>query len=88
MDRPTGAEYLDPLPWSDRITPYDKAHFVTYLRLLDAEAAGTSDDDMCRIILDLDPADNPDEAARVLQDHMRRAKWMTKTGYKALLQDA
>jgi hypothetical protein len=30
----------DEVPWADAITPYDEAHFVTYLRLLDAEAEG------------------------------------------------
>jgi hypothetical protein len=78
----------DPLPWSDKITSYDEAHFVTYLRLLDAEAAGTSNDEMCRVILELDPVGEPEKARRVLKDHLRRAKWMTNTGYKVLLQDA
>jgi hypothetical protein len=78
----------DPLPWSERITPYDEEHFVTYLRLLDAEAAGLPDHDMCRIILALDPVRYPEKASRVLSDHMHRAKWMTKIGYKVLLQQS
>src|SRR5487761_1194212 len=30
----------DDVPWSDTITAYDEAHFVVYLRLLDAVADG------------------------------------------------
>ena len=51
----------DDVPWADAITPYDEAHFVTYLRLLDASAAGVSDAEMCRVVLKIDPA-NEDPA--------------------------
>jgi hypothetical protein len=78
----------DPLPWSQQITQYDEEHFVTYLRLLDAEAAGLSEGDMCRTILELDPIRYPEKSSRILRDHMRRAKWMTKRGYKVLLQQS
>jgi hypothetical protein len=88
MDNRTQLELADPLPWSEQITRYDEEHFVTYLRLLDAESAGLPDGYMCRIILELDPVRYPQKASRVLRDHMRRAKWMTKTGYKVLLQQS
>lgn len=32
-------DVADDVPWSENITPYDEAHFITYLRLLDAQAA-------------------------------------------------
>ncbi|UIX77308.1 hypothetical protein [Xanthomonas citri] len=35
-------DVADEVPWSDRISPYDEAHFVTYMRLLDAEADGAN----------------------------------------------
>jgi hypothetical protein len=38
-------------PQSAEISAYDEAHFVTYLRLLDASAAGASEEEMCRLIL-------------------------------------
>ena len=31
-------DVADDVTWSDNITPYDEAHFITYLRLLDAQA--------------------------------------------------
>jgi hypothetical protein len=30
----------DEVPWSDHVTEYDEEHFITYLRLLDADAEG------------------------------------------------
>ena len=76
----------DEVPWSEKITPYDKAHFVEYVRLLDASAAGASDAEMCRIVLGIDAAKEPDRAKRALESHLRRARWMTEHGYRHLLQ--
>jgi hypothetical protein len=74
----------DPLPWSNDITAYDQANLITYLRLLDAKAAGASDAEICRHILDLDVDVDPDRALRILRDHMKRAEWMTAQGYRHL----
>ena len=74
----------DPLPWSDEITPYDKAHLTIYLRLLDAEAAGVPPDRICMDILELNG--DPERGRRILADHLKRARWMTTDGYKLLLQ--
>lgn len=76
----------DEVPWSEEITQYDEAHFVEYLRLLDASAAGASDAEMCRLVLGIDAAKEPDRAKRVLECHLRRARWMTEHGYRQLLQ--
>jgi hypothetical protein len=76
----------DEVPWSEKITKYDEAHFVTYLRLLDASVAGASDAEMCRIVLGIDAAKEPDRAKRALESHLRRARWMTEHGYRHLLQ--
>jgi hypothetical protein len=78
----------DPLPWSDKITAYDEANFVTYLRLLDAKAAGAPDHEICRTIFDLDVKMDPERASRILRDHLKRATWMTQHGYRHLLSDA
>lgn len=76
----------DEVPWSEKTTKYDEAHFITYLRLLDASAAGASDAEMCRIVLGIDAAKEPDRAKRALESHLRRARWMTEHGYRHLLQ--
>jgi hypothetical protein len=78
-------EIADEVPWSEAITPYDEAHFVTYLRLLDATEDGASESEMARIVLGIDPVKEPGRAARALTSHLRRARWMTETGYRHLL---
>lgn len=75
----------DDVPWSEKITLYDETHFVAYLRLLDASAAGASDAEMCRLVLGIDPVKEPDRAKRALESHLRRARWMTEHGYRHLL---
>lgn len=46
----------DEVPWSDQVTEYDEEHFITYLRLLDADAEGACKEEMARIVLGIDAA--------------------------------
>lgn len=78
-------QIADEVPWSDRVTAYDEAHFVVYLRLLDASAAGASEAEMSRIVLGIDPVKQPQRARRALASHLKRARWMTETGYRDLI---
>ena len=73
----------DEVPWSDHVTDYDRAHFITYLRLLDGVILGASDDELCRNILNVDP--QAADAKRTLSSHLNRARWMAETGYRDLL---
>lgn len=79
-------EVQDEVPWSDEITDYDRAHFVTYLRLLDATRESANPDEIVQIVLGIDPAKEPERAKKVLDSHLKRARWMTEHGYKHLLQ--
>ena len=76
----------DEVPWSDSITPYDEAHLVVYLRLLDASADGASPNEMARIVLGIDPTKEPQRAERAVDSHLRRARWMSRVGYRQLLR--
>jgi hypothetical protein len=78
-------EIADEVPWSEQITDYDERHFIVYVRLLDASADGASNDDMCRIVLRIDPVEEPQRARKSLDSHLRRARWMTEHGYRDLL---
>jgi len=78
-------DFAEDVPWSDALTPYDDAHLVLYVRLLDACAAGASDNEMVRVLFGIDPGKEPDRARRTLQSHLRRARWMTEHGYKRFL---
>jgi len=80
-------EIVDDVPWADAVTAYDEAHFVIYLRLLDASAEGASDEEMARIVLGIDLNREPERARRALNSHLRRARWMTEHGYRHLLRD-
>jgi predicted secreted protein len=62
------------------------AHLVTYLRLLDADADGADWREVARIVLEADPAKEPERVKQMWASHLARAKWMTKVGYWHLLQ--
>jgi Uncharacterized conserved protein (DUF2285) len=72
----------------DLITPYDEVHFVTYLRLLDAEADGADWAEVARIVLHRDPTADQARTRRCWESHLDRAHWMPKRGYRHLLTQA
>jgi hypothetical protein len=77
----------DEAPTDDAITDYDQMLFVTYLRLLDAEADGSATwEEVCRIVLRIDPAREPARARRAYDTHMARARWMTEVGWRHLMR--
>ena len=39
-------------------------------------------------IFEIDPEADPDRARQVHDNHLKRAKWMTETGYLLLLEKA
>jgi hypothetical protein len=75
----------DAPPTVPTLTPYDEAHLPTYLRLLDAERDGAAWEEVCRLVLGLDPEANPDLARRCWRAHLERALWMCQTGYLHLV---
>jgi Uncharacterized conserved protein (DUF2285) len=76
----------DRAPSGDILTPYDNGHLKTYLRLLDADAAGADWKEVARIVLGMDPEREPERARTAWESHLARAKWMTTRGYKHLLR--
>lgn len=78
----------DEAPAGPDITLYDEAHFVTYLRLLDAEADGAGWEEVARIVLHRDPLRDAARTRRCWESHLARARWMTKTGYRRILAQA
>ena len=64
----------DQAPDGPDITVYDEAHFVTYLRLLDAERDGAHWTEVARIVLHRDPdREELKNAALLRQSHDARA---------------
>lgn len=82
----TTPPFEDNPPADERVTPYDEHHFVTYLRILDAEAEGAGWREIAAIVFGLDPSIDPDRARRVCESHLDRARWMTTHGYRDLLE--
>jgi hypothetical protein len=75
-------------PEGDVLTRYDQEHLVTYLRLLDADAERAEWTEVARIVLHIDPSQEPERARRAWESHLARAKWMTEHGYRDLLRAA
>jgi len=73
-------------PKSDKVTDYDLAHKITYLRLLDADAEGADWREVASIVLGLDPDRDEERARRIYESHLARARWMTEAGYRDLLK--
>ena len=87
MQRPLpDPDVSDTAPDSDVLTGYDEQHLVTYLRLLDAETDGANWAEVARVVLHIDPAQEPERARIAWESHLARAKWMTVQGYKHLLR--
>lgn len=79
------APVFDVAPTDEALTDYDRLHLVTYLRLLDAAADGADPDEVARIVLRIDPDEEPERARRAHASHLARARWMTESGYRHLL---
>jgi hypothetical protein len=73
-------------PSGDILTAYDRAHLVTYLKLLDAETMQIDWMVTARSVLSLDPEADVDAAQRVYAAHLARAHWMTHVGFRHLLK--
>jgi hypothetical protein len=78
-------EVADTAPDSSVLTAYDEEHLITYIRLLDAAAAGADWREVAKLVLRIDPLKEPDRAYRAWQSHLARARWMTASGYRHLL---
>ena len=77
----------DTAPTESGVTEYDHLHLVTYLRLLDATAAGVDPDQIMRDVLQIDPMLEPERARRAYETHLARARWMSREGYRYLAID-
>lgn len=78
--------FEDSPPQVEMITDYDERHLITYIRMLDATAEGAEWREIVQILFDLDAEQEPERAKAVYDNHLSRAKWMTESGYRHLLQ--
>jgi len=78
----------DEAPTGPDITIYDEEHFVTYLRLLDAQTDGADWKEVARIVLHRDPVVEESRTRHCWESHLARAQWMTGKGYRRILEQA
>jgi hypothetical protein len=83
---PNDPDVADTAPTDPMLTDYDRQHFVTYLRLLDADDEGANWREVARIVLHIDPDREPARAQTAFDSHLARAKWMTEHGYRHVLR--
>lgn len=81
-------DFLDEPPESPELTDYDRRHLKLYARLLDANAAGASWEDAFRILFATAGDTEPNRAQRIHAAHLKRAEWMSTTGFNHLLPGA
>jgi len=74
-------------PSGTALTDYDEQHCDVYLRLLDAFAENADWREVARIVLGLDPDREPSRAYEIWESHLKRAEWMTRQGYRLLLEN-
>ncbi len=77
---PLDPDVADVAPSDSALTPYDEQHVVTYTRLLQAESEGADWREVARIVLHIDPEQEPDRARKAYLTHLKRAKWVTEQG--------
>jgi len=82
---PLDPPVADQAPATPGLSPYDEKHLITYLRLLDAEAAGADWKDVARAVLHLDPGTDEARAKLAWKSHLDRAHWLVKNGFRHLL---
>ena len=83
---------LAPLaPRRDAITDYDRMHFITYARLLDAQTANLSWKEAARTILYLhiDTEHKDDREVKACwESHLERAQWLVSEGLQFVTQSS
>lgn len=85
MPMPKPPRIADTAPSDPHVTAYDHAHIATYLRLLDAAAEGAAWDEVCHIVLGIDPTVAQHRARQTYDSHLARARWLSESGYRDLL---
>lgn len=80
--------FEDTPPACPQLTEYDRSHIKLYMRLLDADADGADWREAVEVLFGVDPAREPERARQIHDSHLQRARWMTQTGYRQLLQQS
>lgn len=75
-------------PDASALTAYDRAHLLTYARLLSADDAEARWEDVAAEVLGLDVAADREAAETCFVSHVARAQWVATEGYALALGGA
>lgn len=81
-------DVADEVPWAEAFTPYDRAQFTLYMRLLNALNEQAQEEEICKELLGIDAKREPERARRCLDSHLRRARWFRGEGLRFLTGEA
>ena len=62
----------DQAPAAGELTDYDLGHLASYLRLLDADAEGADWREVVRVVVGIDPEQEPARARAAWESHLAR----------------
>jgi hypothetical protein len=85
---PVAPDIAPRAPEGEGVTEYDRGHFLTYARLIDAETGGFDWRESAAVILGLDVERDVLAAQSCWKSHLARAHWIATTGYRLLLIEA
>ena len=71
----------------DQITEYDRAHFLTYARILDAVRSDQTWQEAARDLLNLNAESDELGAYRIWCAHVDRAEWIVDDGLALVVQN-
>jgi hypothetical protein len=74
-------------PSDDALTYYDRQHFLTYARLIDADKEGADWKASAAKILQRDVENDLHAAELCYRSHLARARWIIGAGLNKILDD-
>lgn len=79
---------LEPVMRDSQITDYDRAHFLTYARILDAVHLDQAWQAAAIEILGLDVKGDEYGSYRIWRAHVDRAEWIVRDGLALIVQNS
>jgi hypothetical protein len=68
-------------PWAENVTEHDYRNVKTYIRLIEADTAGTGEDEMAREMFPGDRLIKAGIGRIAVRSHLRRAHWLLERGF-------
>lgn len=78
------SEFRDRPDSAGLVTSYDRQCFKLYLMLIDAESAGAEWQEVYEDAFGRKIGENREEAKAQYEAHLKRARWMTRFGFRQL----